>query len=99
MICYLRTCVCKQPIISLYFEFETELRFYNLRACLLYFNCCLAFVCVPLLIFVLISLLYRDMGGTVNVIYVNEISFFVKKTIQTSNACNCKEAHFIQRYS
>ena len=28
----LRTCVCKQPIIALYFESETVLRFYNLEA-------------------------------------------------------------------
>ena len=26
------TCVCKQPIIVLYFEFENELKFYNLEA-------------------------------------------------------------------
>ena len=26
------TCVCKQPILALYFEFETVLKFYNLRA-------------------------------------------------------------------
>ena len=28
----LRTGVCKQPIIALYFEFENELKFYNLKA-------------------------------------------------------------------
>ena len=27
-----RTCVRKQPIIALYFEFENELKFYNLEA-------------------------------------------------------------------
>ena len=32
MIGCLRTCVRKQPIISLYFEFENELKFYNLWA-------------------------------------------------------------------
>ena len=32
MICYLRTHVCKQPIIALYFELETVLKFYNLDA-------------------------------------------------------------------
>ena len=32
MIGCLRTRVCKQPIIALYFESETELKFYNLEA-------------------------------------------------------------------
>ena len=32
MIGCLRTCVRKQPIIALYFEFENELKFYNLEA-------------------------------------------------------------------
>ena len=32
MIGCLRTRVCKQPIIALYFEFETVLKFYNLEA-------------------------------------------------------------------
>ena len=32
MIGCLQTCVCKQPIIALYFEFETVLKFYNLQA-------------------------------------------------------------------
>ena len=32
MIGCLRTCVLKQPIIALYFEFETVLKFYNLEA-------------------------------------------------------------------
>ena len=32
MIECLRTCVRKQPIIAIYFEFENELKFYNLRA-------------------------------------------------------------------
>ena len=32
MIGCLRTCVRKQPIIALYFEFETVLMFYNLKA-------------------------------------------------------------------
>ena len=32
MIGYLRTRVRKQPIIVLYFEFENELKFYNLGA-------------------------------------------------------------------
>ena len=32
MIGCLRTSVRKQPIIALYFEFETVLRFYNLKA-------------------------------------------------------------------
>ena len=32
MIGCLWTCVCKQPIIALYFEFENELKFYNLEA-------------------------------------------------------------------
>ena len=32
MIGCLRTSVRKQPIIALYFEFETELKFYNLEA-------------------------------------------------------------------
>ena len=31
MICCLRTRVRKQPIIALYFEFENELKFYNLE--------------------------------------------------------------------
>ena len=30
----LQTCVRKQPIIALYFEFENELKFYNLEASL-----------------------------------------------------------------
>ena len=33
MIGCLRTRVRKQPIIALYFEFENELKFYNLEAC------------------------------------------------------------------
>ena len=32
MIGYLQTRVRKQPIIALYFEFETGLKFYNLEA-------------------------------------------------------------------
>ena len=32
MIGCMRTCVHKQPIIALYFEFETVLKFYNLEA-------------------------------------------------------------------
>ena len=32
MIDCLRTCVRKEPIIALYFEFETVLKFYNLEA-------------------------------------------------------------------
>ena len=32
MICCLRKRVRKQPIIALYFEFENELKFYNLEA-------------------------------------------------------------------
>ena len=32
MISWLRTCVREQPIIVLYFEFETVLKFYNLKA-------------------------------------------------------------------
>ena len=32
MIGCLRTHVCKQPIFALYFEFETVLKFYNLKA-------------------------------------------------------------------
>ena len=32
MIGCLQTCVCKQPIIALYFESETVLKFYNLKA-------------------------------------------------------------------
>ena len=32
MIGCLQTCVHKQPIIALYFEFENELKFYNLGA-------------------------------------------------------------------
>ena len=32
MISCLRTCVCKQPVIALYFESENELKFYNLEA-------------------------------------------------------------------
>ena len=32
MIGCLWTCVHKQPIIALYFEFENELKFYNLEA-------------------------------------------------------------------
>ena len=35
MIGCLRTCVHKQPIIALYFEFENGLKFYNLQAWLL----------------------------------------------------------------
>ena len=35
MIGCLRTRVCKQPIIALYFEFETVLKFYNIEA-----SCC-----------------------------------------------------------
>ena len=31
MIGHLQTCVRKQPIIALYFEFETVLKFYNLE--------------------------------------------------------------------
>ena len=34
MIGCLRTRVRKQPIIALYFQFENELEFYNLEACL-----------------------------------------------------------------
>ena len=34
MIGCLRTHVSKQPIIALYFEFENELKFYNLEASL-----------------------------------------------------------------
>ena len=52
MIGCLRTCVRKQPIIALYFEFENELKFYNLEArsislysCILYISCiCFVFV-------------------------------------------------------
>ena len=33
MIGCLRTCVLKQPIIALYFEFETVLKFHNLEDC------------------------------------------------------------------
>ena len=32
MIGCMRTHVCKQPIITLYFVFENELKFYNLEA-------------------------------------------------------------------
>ena len=32
MIGCLQTCVCKQPIVALYFEFENELKVYNLEA-------------------------------------------------------------------
>ena len=32
MIGYLRTSVCKQPTIALYFEFDIVLKFYNLQA-------------------------------------------------------------------
>ena len=32
MIGCLQTCVCKQPIIALYIEIETVLKFYNLEA-------------------------------------------------------------------
>ena len=32
MIGCLRTCVHRQPILALYFEFENELKFYNLKA-------------------------------------------------------------------
>ena len=35
MIGYLWTCVRKQSIIGIYFEFENELKFYNLEASLL----------------------------------------------------------------
>ena len=35
MIGCLRTRVRKQPIIVIYFEFENELEFYNLKACFL----------------------------------------------------------------
>ena len=38
MIGCLRTCVRKQPIIALYFEFETVLKFYNLEACSLFLS-------------------------------------------------------------
>ena len=38
MIGCLRTRVRKQPIVALYFESETVLKFYNLEARLLYFN-------------------------------------------------------------
>ena len=38
MIGCLRTRVCKQPITALYFEFEIELKFYNLEACMLVQN-------------------------------------------------------------
>ena len=70
MVGCLRTRVRKHPIIALYFELETVLKFYDIGAWLLYFNCILAFVCVPLLNFVLISLQYRAMSVTVNAIYV-----------------------------
>ena len=33
MIGCLRTCVCKQPIVTLYYEIEIVLNFYNLKAC------------------------------------------------------------------
>ena len=38
MIGCLWTCVHKQPIITLYFEFENELKFYILKALLLHFS-------------------------------------------------------------
>ena len=42
MIGCLRTRVRKEPIIALYFESENELKFYNLEAWLLIFNCVIA---------------------------------------------------------
>ena len=37
MIGILQTHVCKQPIIALYFEFETVFKFYNLKAWIQFF--------------------------------------------------------------
>ena len=63
MIGRLRTRICKQPIIALYFEFENELKFYNLEA---RFYTLLLYLSIPFdngFYFILVSI-YKKRGLT-----------------------------------
>ena len=90
MIGCLRTCVRKQPIIALYFEFETVLKFYNLGGMNI-----LRIECVPNLFGIIkyfekseleFSLIYFiciliKLAGTLNLLSLNDILVIINRFV------------------